>query len=546
MSGIETTLAWRTLAALAERERNRHLRDRFAADPQRCAGFSLEYDGLLLDYSKQRVTAEVMTALHALWETAAVPGWIARMRAGAAINASEGRAVLHIALREASPRAEVRAMLEKMRRFCAAVHGLQWRGGSGEPITDVVNIGIGGSDLGPKMATQALAACRQPQLRVHYVSNLDAAHLATTLLPLNPHTTLFIVASKTFTTLETIGNARSARHWIVAALGEAAVSRHFVAVSTNLQEVKKFGIDTENVFETWDWVGGRFSVWSAIGLPLALAVGFANFEAFLAGAHAMDRHFFEAPPARNLPALLALLGIWNSNFLGAETQAVLPYSQSLEQLPRYLQQLEMESNGKRIGRDGKPLAHATAPVVWGEAGTNGQHAFYQLLHQGGRLIPCDFIAFKQADFTLPGPVRHHAALLANCFAQSEALMRGKTLEEASRELAASGMSAEGVKNLAPFKVFPGNQPSSTLLLPRLDPYTLGQLIALYEHKVFVQGIVWGINSFDQWGVEYGKQLAVRLLPLLEGKQPAGSLVAGDSVAGLDSSTAALIAACRKA
>ncbi|MEK7737149.1 MAG: glucose-6-phosphate isomerase, partial [Pseudomonadota bacterium] len=448
MSGIETTLAWRTLAALAERERNRHLRDRFAADPQRCAGFSLEYDGLLLDYSKQRVTAEVMTALHALWETAAVPGWIARMRAGAAINASEGRAVLHIALREASPRAEVRAMLEKMRRFCAAVHGLQWRGGSGEPITDVVNIGIGGSDLGPKMATQALAACRQPQLRVHYVSNLDAAHLATTLLPLNPHTTLFIVASKTFTTLETIGNARSARHWIVAALGEAAVSRHFVAVSTNLQEVKKFGIDTENVFETWDWVGGRFSVWSAIGLPLALAVGFANFEAFLAGAHAMDRHFFEAPPARNLPALLALLGIWNSNFLGAETQAVLPYSQSLEQLPRYLQQLEMESNGKRIGRDGKPLAHATAPVVWGEAGTNGQHAFYQLLHQGGRLIPCDFIAFKQADFTLPGPVRRHASLLANCFAQSEALMRGKTLEEASRELAAGGMSAEGVKNLA--------------------------------------------------------------------------------------------------
>ncbi len=535
MSGIETTLAWRTLAALAERSRNRHLRDLFAADPQRHAGFSLEHDGLLLDFSKQRVTAEVMAALHALWETADVPGWMERMRAGAAINASEGRAVLHIALREAEPRAEVRAVLEKMRRFCEAVHGSHWRGGTGEPIGDVVNIGIGGSDLGPKMATQALAACRQPHLRVHYVSNLDAAHLATTLATLSPRTTLFVVASKTFTTQETMSNARSARHWIVAALGEAAVSRHFVAVSSNPAEVAKFGIAPDNVFEFWDWVGGRFSLWSAIGLPLALAVGFANFETFLAGGHAMDRHFFTAPPERNLPALLALLGIWNTDFLGAETQAVLPYSQSLEQLPRYLQQLEMESNGKRVGRDGLPLAYPTAPIVWGEAGTNGQHAFYQLLHQGGRLIPCDFIALKQADFTLPGPSQHHTALLAHCFAQSEALMRGKTLDEVRSELAAAGLAADAVAQLAPFKVFPGNQPSTTLLLPRLDPYTLGQLIALYEHKTFVQGIVWGLNSFDQWGVEYGKQLAARLLPLLEGDAPP---------AGLDSSTAALIAACR--
>ncbi|MBI3525745.1 MAG: glucose-6-phosphate isomerase [Betaproteobacteria bacterium] len=536
VNGIETTAAWRTLTALAGRSRDLHLRDLFAADARRAAGFSLAHDGLLLDYSKQRVTTEIMTALNALWEIADVPGWMEKMRAGEAINTSEGRAVRHMALRDPEPPAEVRAVLGKMRRFCEAVHGGDWRGGSGEAISDVVNIGIGGSDLGPKMATQALAACHQLQLRVHYVSNLDAAHLATTLAPLNPRSTLFVVASKTFTTQETMSNARSARHWIVAALGEAAVSRHFVAVSTNFKEVAKFGIDPDNIFEFWDWVGGRYSLWSAIGLPLALAVGFANFEAFLAGGHAMDRHFFTAPPQSNLPALLALLGIWNIDFLGAETLAVLPYSQSLEHLPRYLQQLEMESNGKRVGRNGLPLAYSTAPVVWGEAGTNGQHAFYQLLHQGGRLIPCDFIALKQPDFVLSGNTPHHAALLANCFAQSEALMRGKTLDEASRELASAGMTAEAVAQLAPFKVFPGNQPSSTLLLPRLDAYTLGQLIALYEHKTFVQGIVWGLNSFDQWGVEYGKQLAVRLLPLLE-----GGVASGDA---LDSSTAALIAACR--
>ncbi|MCX7170487.1 MAG: glucose-6-phosphate isomerase, partial [Proteobacteria bacterium] len=359
-----------------------------------------------------------------------------------------------------------------------------------------------------------------------------AAHLATTLARLDPKRTLFIVASKTFTTQETMTNARSARVWLVDALGEAAVARHFVAVSTNLAAVAEFGIDPANVFEFWDWVGGRFSLWSAIGLPLALAVGYDNFARLLAGAHAMDRHFFSAPVAQNLPATLALLGLWNTNFLNASTQAVLPYSQSLEHLSRYLQHLEMESNGKQVGRDGQPVGCATAPVVWGEPGTNGQHAFYQLIHQGGRLIPCDFITLKQADFNLPG---HHAALLANCFAQSEALMRGKTLAEVRVELAAAGMSEEKIRQLAPLKVFPGNQPSTTLLLDRLDPYALGQLIALYEHKTFVQGILWGLNSFDQWGVEYGKQLAVRLLPILEGRQPAS---------GLDSSTAGLIAACR--
>lgn len=525
--GCINTPEWRTLVDLTQNVPL--LRDLFASDPQRFTDFSLQYDDVLLDYSKQRVTRPVMLALQALWQSADLPGWIARMRAGEAINDSEGRAVLHIALREIPPRAEVRAVLEKMRRFCAEIHGSHWRGATGEPISDVVNIGIGGSDLGPKMATQALTAHHHPHLRVHYVSNLDAAHLVTTLAHLNPATTLFIIASKTFTTQETMINARSARQWIIATLGEAAVPRHFVAVSTNLTEVAHFGIDPVNTFEFWDWVGGRFSLWSAIGLPLALSVGFANFEKFLAGGAAMDKHFFDAPVTCNLPATLALLDLWNINFLGATTRAVLPYSQSLEQLPRYLQQLEMESNGKQVRRDGLPTGCATAPIVWGEPGTNGQHAFYQLIHQGGRLIPCDFIALREADFTLPG---HQQALLANCFAQSEALMRGKTLDEVRSELQTAGLPADKVERLAPFKVFPGNQPSTTLVLPRLDPYRLGQLIALYEHKVFVEGILWGINSFDQWGVEYGKQLAARLLPILNDKKILTE--------GLDNSTAGLI------
>jgi glucose-6-phosphate isomerase len=536
---------WQQLTALAAAQAALHLRERFAADARRFAHFSLPAEGMLLDFSKQRVDAVVMAGLHALWGAADVPGWIARMRAGEAINSSEGRAVLHTALRNqgnapvmfegADVMPAVRAVLEQMRAFCAQVHSGAWLGGSGKTITDVVNIGIGGSDLGPKMATQALAAYAQPGVRVHYVSNLDAAHLVTVLAPLDPERTLFVIASKTFTTQETMRNAHSARGWITgcAALGEAAVARHFVAVSTNLKEVARFGIDDASTFAFWDWVGGRYSLWSAIGLPVALAVGFENFEQMLAGAAAMDTHFFTAPVEQNLPATLALLGVWNTNFLGAATQAVLPYSQSLEHLPSYLQQLEMESNGKQAGRDGEPVGLSTCPVVWGEPGTNGQHAFYQLIHQGGRLIPCDFIAFKEADFDLPG---HQAPLLANCLAQTEALMRGKTLAEAQAELAASGMAPDAVAKLAPLKVFPGNQPTTTLLLSRLTPYTLGQLIALYEHKVFVQGILWNINSFDQWGVELGKQLAVRLLPMIE---------TGADSAALDSSTAGLIAAIRR-
>ena len=531
------------LKSAAETARDVHLRDMFAADPQRFSSLSTRWNDWLLDYSKQRVSVANMALLHQLWQTAAVPGWIARMRAGDAINHSEKRAALHIALRHPAGKGPVlhagqdvmpavHGELEKMRQFAAQIHGRHWRGATGEPITDIVNIGIGGSDLGPRMATQALSAFRHAELKVHYVANLDGADLATVLAGLQPRTTLFIIASKTFTTQETMQNAASARHWLVEALGEAAVARHFVAVSTNLAEVARFGIDPANAFAFWDWVGGRYSLWSTIGLPLVLAVGFDNFSRLLAGAHAMDEHFFSAPVTENLPGILALLEIWNSNFLGAENRALLPYSQSLALLPRYLQQLEMESNGKQVDRQGMPLTCSAAPVLWGEAGTNGQHAFYQLIHQGGRRVPCEFIVCKQPDFALPG---HHEKLLANCFAQSEALMRGKTLAETTAELAAGGMAAEQVTFLAPYRSFPGNQPSTTLLLPRLDPFNLGALLALYEHKVFVQSIIWDINPFDQWGVEYGKQLANRLLPIIEGKAPG---------AGLDCSTAGLIHYCK--
>jgi glucose-6-phosphate isomerase len=538
-----TATAWKALTGAAESARGVHLRDLFAADARRFSSLSARWNDWLLDYSKQRISTGTMKQLHELWQAADVSGWIARMRAGDAINHSEGRAALHIALRQPAGKGPilhagrdvmpaVQGELDKMQRFAAQIHGRHWRGATGEPITDIVNIGIGGSDLGPRMATQALAAFRHPELKVHFVANLDGADLATVLAGLQPRTTLFIIASKTFTTQETMQNAASARSWLVEALGEAAVVRHFVAVSTNLAEVARFGIDPDNAFAFWDWVGGRYSLWSTIGLPLVLAIGFDNFRQLLAGAHAMDEHFFSAPVAENLPGLLALLEIWNTNFLGADTRALLPYSQSLALLPRYLQQLEMESNGKQVDRQGLPLECATAPVLWGEAGTNGQHAFYQLIHQGGRLIPSEFIACRQPDFALPG---HHEKLLANCFAQSEALMRGKTLAETTTELTASGMAAEQVNVLAPYRSFPGNQPSTTLLLPRLDPFNLGALLALYEHKVFVQSVIWDINPFDQWGVEYGKQLASRLLPIIEGKT---------SAAGLDSSTAGLIAACK--
>ena len=537
---IVNSSAWAQLQALALSNGTTHLRELFANDARRFERFSIRQEDMLLDFSKQRVSAEVIAALHALWDAAEVPAQIAKMRAGALINHTEARAVLHTALRQSGSEPihvngqdvmpDVRRVLEKMEKICTDIHQGHWRGATGEAIRQIINIGIGGSDLGPRMAARALSSFHQPKLKVDFVSNIDAADLQGVLKNCNPATTLFVVASKTFTTQETLQNAISARAWLVAALGEAAVAKHFVALSTNLDAVVAFGIAAENIFEFWDWVGGRFSIWSAIGLPLALAIGMDNFRQFLAGAESMDRHFFTAPVDKNLPATLALLEVWNTNFLGAQTRALLPYSQSLELLPRFLQQMEMESNGKHIDRAGNPLECASAPIVWGEPGTNGQHAFYQLIHQGGRLIPCEFIALLAADFDLPG---HHEKLLAHCFAQSEALMIGKTSEEASNGVSAA--PTDESPSLAPYKTFPGNQPSTTLLLNKLTPFSLGQLIALYEHKVFSLGVLWNLNSFDQFGVELGKQLAGRLLPMIEGRTP---------IAGIDGSTAGLIATAR--
>ncbi len=524
---IHATAAWEALVAHAGALKPRHLRELFAEDPQRFATFSLPLGEVLYDYSKQRLTAETIGLLCELAASAGVQRGIERMYAGEAINASENRAALHVALRQRGDRPMriagvdvmpgVRAMHGRMRHFCDEVRGGHWRGFGGEPIRHVVNLGIGGSDLGPRMATSALGAYGHPALTVHYVSNIDGADIAPVLESLDPRTTLFIVASKTFGTVETLTNARTARDWLLTHAGEAAdqaMSRQMVAVTANPAEAIKFGIHPDHVFEFWDWVGGRFSLWSAVGLPLALAIGMDNFERLLAGAHDLDEHFRLAPPERNLPVLMALIGIWNINFLGAGNLSISPYSQSLHFLPQYLQQLEMESNGKNVGADGETLGHATAPIIWGDAGSNTQHAYFQLLHQGGRLIPSDFHAFASSDYPLPG---HHDRLLANCFAQAEALAFGNPDES------------------SPLRRCPGNQPSSTFVLPRLDPYHLGLLIAAYEHKTFVQGLVWGINPFDQWGVELGKKLALRLLPAVEGAPPP---------ADCDASTVGLIAHCR--
>jgi glucose-6-phosphate isomerase len=427
---------------------------------------------------------------------------------------------------------KVEAVLDKMRDVAERIRSGAWRGATGKAITDVVNIGIGGSDLGPAMVVEALRPYAKPGLRVRFVSNVDGSAIAETLKDCNPETTLFIVASKTFTTQETIANATTARAWLVERLGAAAVARHFVALSTNAKAVTAFGIDPANMFEFWDWVGGRYSLWSAIGLSIAVAVGFERFAELLDGAHAMDEHFRTSALEANLPVTLALLGVWYGNFLGAQAYAVLPYDQYLARLPAYLQQLDMESNGKGNARDGSPVAWQTGPVVFGEPGTNGQHAFYQLIHQGTKLIPCDFLVAAETH----NPVGdHHLLLLANALAQPEALMRGKTADEVRAELASSGMEPAEIERQLPHRVFPGNRPSNMLLYRRLDPHTLGMLIALYEHKVFVQGVIWDVNSFDQWGVELGKQLAKAILPELSGAGPAGSH---------DCSTAGLIAAVR--
>ncbi|MCP3956508.1 MAG: glucose-6-phosphate isomerase [bacterium] len=503
---------------------NVHLRELFESDPGRFERFSVEACDLLLDFSKNLITAETLELLVQLAEEAGLGDAIRRMFAGEKLNATEDRAVLHVALRNRSNRPievdgenvmpAVDAVLAKMRRFSDAVGDGTWRGHTGERVRDVVNIGIGGSDLGPQMVAEALKPYWREGLRARFVSNVDGTHLAETLAEVRPETTLFLVASKTFTTQETLANARSAREWLVGELGEeAAVARHFAALSTNTRAVAEFGIDPANMFELWDWVGGRYSCWSAIGLPVACVIGMDRFEEFLAGGHAVDEHFRTAPFERNLPVIMALLGVWYGQFFDAHAHAVLPYDQYLHRFAAHLQQLDMESNGKGVDLDGRRVGHHTGPVVFGEPGTNGQHAFYQLIHQGTRLIPADFIAPAVSHNPLGD---HHRILLANFFAQTEALMRGKTEEEARAELEAAGLPSAEVDRLAPHKVFRGNRPTSSILIPKLTPKALGQLLAIYEHKVFAQGVIWNVNSFDQWGVELGKQLATKILPELEG------------------------------
>ncbi len=540
---VPDTPAWRALAAHHRVVRGLHMRALFAQDPGRFERFSRRVEELLFDFSKHRITGETLELLLALAREADVEGWRARLFSGERVNLTEGRAAFHMALRNLSGRPmhvdgedvmpRVRAVLRRMRAFVEAVRAGDWRGHTGRAITDVVNIGIGGSDLGPRMACEALRPYGRGGPRVRFVANVDGADLADTLADLDPETTLFVVASKTFSTQETLTNARSARAWLVERLGtEAAVARHFVAVSTHRERVAAFGIDPDNMFEFWDWVGGRYSMWSAIGLPIALRIGWEGFEALLAGAHAVDEHFRTAPLADNVPVLMALLGVWYRNLFGAATHAVLPYAERLRRLPAYLQQLEMESNGKRVDRAGRVVGWHTCPVVWGEPGTNGQHAFFQLLHQGTELVPCDFILPVEGHE--PELAHHQRILVANCLAQAEALMRGRTEAEARAELEAEGLSGEALERLLPHKVFPGNRPSSLIVVPRLTPRTLGMIVALYEHKVFVQSVLWGTNAFDQWGVELGKRLAGAILAEAE---------AGQVAAGHDSSTSALIRHC---
>ena len=507
----------KALASLAPRD---HLRDLFAKDPGRANRFFLEVgDYFFIDYSKNLITRDSMTALFELARKTGVTALRDRMFAGEAINFTEKRAVMHVALRNRSGRPmtvngrdvmpDVNAALDHIRVFSEQVRSGTWVGYTGLRITDIVNIGIGGSDLGPAMVTQAMTPYTHDGPHTHFVSNVDGAHLADTLRGLHPATTLFTVASKTFTTQETMANARSAREWFLArARDEAAVAKHFVAISTNEPEVRKFGIAAENMFTFWDWVGGRYSLWSSIGLPIALAAGYGHFEQILDGAHEMDEHFRTAPIEQNAPLVLGLLGVWYSSVLSADSHAVLPYEQHLQRLPAFLQQLEMESNGKRVDRDGHMVDFHTSPIVWGEPGTNGQHAFYQLLHQGTRLVSTDFLVGIETHDRLGD---HHRLLVANCLAQTEALMRGKTEEEVRAELEAQGISGAALDQLAPHKVFPGNRPSTTIMYRKLGPRTLGMLLALYEHRVFTMGAVWRINSFDQWGVELGKQLATAIV-----------------------------------
>jgi len=548
---LNTTASFQALHAHYAAIKDLSLRELFSATPSRFEQFSLKAAGLFLDYAKNNVSAETMAHLFALARERQVEAQRQAMFAGAKINTTENRAVLHTALR--APRlpaleldgqqvsADVHAVLERIQTFTSALRSGAWLGYNGKPIRDIVNIGIGGSDLGPKMVCQALRPYRQANLNLHFVSNVDGDDLDAVLTQIDPQTTLFVIASKTFTTAETMMNAHSARNWFLQNAAGAQVSdlrKHFVAVSTNVDGVTAFGIDAANMFPFWDWVGGRYSVWSSIGLSVALAIGFEQFSEFLAGAHAMDQHFQNAPLEQNMPVILALLGVWYRNFFDYRSVSIAPYHQDLGSFPSYLQQLEMESNGKRVSLDGSPLEEESCPIIWGNVGTNGQHAYFQLLHQGTDITPVDFIATLNASHQLPG---HQAALLANCFAQSEALMRGKHADEVQAEMQAKGMSAGQIAALLPHRTFPGNRPSNTILMEALTPANLGALIALYEHKVFVQGVIWDVNSFDQWGVELGKVLASNILnELTTAPAPQGAENAHDS------STNGLIAMARSA
>ena len=536
--------AWNKLENHYEQMKDQHMKDLFAANPDRFEQFSLQLENILVDYSKNRITEETLSLLLDLAEECQLPAAIKSMFSGEKINETENRAVLHVALRNRTSRPilvdgidvteAVNDVLTRMEAFSDKVNSGEWKGYTGKRISDIVNIGIGGSDLGPVMVTEALKSYWKTGLKAHFVSNVDGTHIAETLKGLDPETTLFVIASKTFTTQETMTNAHSARAWFLeTAKDEKHIASHFVAASTNKDGVAKFGIDTDNMFEFWDWVGGRYSLTSAIGLPIACVIGFDNFRQLLEGYHVMDLHFEGAPLSKNIPVVLALIGIWYNNFFGAESEAILPYDQYLHRFPAYFQQGNMESNGKYVGRDGQKVNYETGPIIWGEPGTNGQHAFYQLIHQGTKLIPCDFIAPAISHNPIGD---HHTKLLSNFFAQTEALMMGKTEAEVRSELKGSGKTSEAIDALVPFKIFEGNRPTNSILIKKLTPRSLGSLIAMYEHKIFVQGVIWNIFSFDQWGVELGKQLAKNILPELEGD---------DNVTSHDASTNGLINAFKQ-
>ncbi|TDE17520.1 glucose-6-phosphate isomerase [Dyadobacter psychrotolerans] len=536
---FDKTAAYKKLKTHQKSIAQKSMRALFEEDPDRFKKFSIRFGDIFLDYSKNRITTRTRSYLIQLAEEAGLADAIEQMFSGEKINATEGRSVLHTALRNRSNSPvlvdgkdvmpDINDVLGKMKDFSGRIRSGAWKGYSGKEITDIVNIGIGGSDLGPVMVTEALKAYSKAGLNVHFVSNVDGTHIAETVKSLNPETTLFMIASKTFTTQETMANAISARNWFLEkAVDSEHVKKHFVAISTNKSEVEKFGIDPENMFGFWDWVGGRYSLWSAIGLSIACFIGYQNFEQLLAGAHDMDKHFRTTKLDRNIPVILALLGVWYNNFFDAQSHAILPYDQYMHRFAAYFQQGDMESNGKYVGRDGQPVGYQTGPVIWGEPGTNGQHAFYQLIHQGTKLVPCDFIAPATSHNPLGD---HHKMLLSNFFAQTEALMNGKTYEEAKAELEAAGKNKEEIDFLTPFKVFQGNKPTNSILVKKISPKVLGSLIAMYEHKIFVQGVIWNIFSFDQWGVELGKQLANNIYPELQNDWP---------VANHDSSTNGLI------